>query len=165
MKFLRVGKPGREKPACLDRNGEIRDLSLYIRDFDSNTLNLNVLNKVKNLFKKKQFLLPKIKKNIRIGPCVSKPGKFIGIGLNYFDHAEETGMTPPKEPIIFLKTDNSVSGPYDNVIIPKNSKKTDWEVELGIIIGKKTRYIPKKKSYVQGIGPRQLRIGRGCVMV
>ena len=122
--------------------------------------------------------LPKVDNNIRIGACVSKPEKFIGIGLNYSDHAEETGMKPPSEPIIFLKANSCISGPDDDVIIPKNSKKSDWEIELGLIIGKKAQYIPEDKSFehifgyciVNDVSEREFQIersgqwdkGKGC---
>ena len=144
MKLLRVGKKNKETPAILDDQGYIRDLSSVIFDLNPNTLNSNTLKKINKINIKK---LPKISSSVRIGPCVSKPEKFIGIGLNYLDHAKETGMKPPKEPIIFMKAVSSITGPNDNIVIPKKSKKTDWEVELGIIIGKKTQYISQKDSY------------------
>ena len=134
MKFLRVGVTGKEIPAIIDENEIIRDLSTVIDELNSNTLNDATIQLVKNTNLKK---LKEIPNNIRIGECVSKPGKVIGIGLNYSDHAEETGMKPPKEPIIFFKANACISGPYDNVVLPKKSQKTDWEIELGIIIGKK----------------------------
>ena len=122
--------------------------------------------------------LPEIPKSIRIGACISKPEKFIGIGLNYSDHAEETGMKPPSEPIMFIKANSCISGPNDDVIIPRNSRKTDWEVELGIVIGKRAQYIQKKESMehifgyclVNDISEREFQIeragqwdkGKGC---
>ena len=119
MKFLRVGKINQEKPAIIDKNDVIRDLSSVILDFNSKTINDDTVEKIKKINIEK---LPKIDNNIRIGPCVSKPEKFIGIGLNYSDHAEETGMKPPSEPIIFLKANSCISGPDDDVIIPKIQK-------------------------------------------
>ncbi len=110
-----------------------------IEDFNQETIEI-----IKNTNSNK---LPEISKKTRIGACVSNPQKFIGIGLNYSDHAEETGMKPPKEPIIFIKANSCISGPNDNVIIPNNSLKTDWEIELGIIIGKKAKYIAEKESF------------------
>ena len=149
MKLLRLGTVNNEKPAVIDQDDVYRDLSSVIKDLNPSTLNENILNKIENL---NLSNLPEIKKNIRIGPCVSKPAKFIGIGLNYSDHAEETGAKPPLEPIIFTKANSSVSGPNDNVIIPKDSKKTDWEIELGIVIGKRTKNITEEEAYNHIIG-------------
>mgnify|MGYP001212412456 FL=1 len=175
MRFLRIGRLNREKPAIIDKGGIIRDLSSLIKDLNPETINEATLKKIKktNLSK-----LPKITKKQRIGACISNPQKFIGIGLNYYDHAKETGMNPPKEPIIFFKANSSINGPYDKVIIPKKSKKTDWEVELGIVIGKKANYISKKESLnhifgyciVNDISEREYQIersglwdkGKGC---
>ena len=176
MKFLRVGSLNREKPAIIEEDGIIRDLSSVISDLNSTTINQNTIEKIKKINLNK---LPEINENIRIGPCVANPEKFIGIGLNYSDHAEETGMKAPKEPIIFIKANSCISGPNDNVIIPKNSKKTDWEIELGIVIGKKAQYISEDKSleYIFGycivndISEREFQIersggqwdkGKGC---
>ena len=175
MKFLRIGSLNQEKPAIIDKAGVIRDLSSVISDFNSNTINKNTIEKIKKINLEK---LPKVNNNIRIGPCVANPEKFIGIGLNYIDHAEETGMKPPEEPIIFIKANSCISGPNDNVIIPKNSKKTDWEIELGIVIGKKAQYISEDRSLehifgyciVNDISEREFQIersgqwdiGKGC---
>ena len=144
MKLLRIGNPNHEKPAFIDKNGIIKDLSSVIEDFNQKTINQETIEIIKNTNSNK---LPEISKKIRIGACVSNPQKFIGIGLNYSDHAEETGMKPPKEPIIFIKANSCISGPNDNVIIPNNSLKTDWEIELGIIIGKKAKYIAERESF------------------
>ena len=144
MKLLRIGNPNHEKPALIDKNGIIKDLSSVIEDFNPKTINQETIEIIKNTNSNK---LPEISKKIRIGACVSNPQKFIGIGLNYSDHAEETGMKPPKEPIIFIKANSCISGPNDNVIIPNNSLKTDWEIELGIIIGKKAKYIAERESF------------------
>jgi 2-keto-4-pentenoate hydratase/2-oxohepta-3-ene-1,7-dioic acid hydratase in catechol pathway len=176
MKFLRVGSLNREKPAIIEEDGIIRDLSSVISDLNSTTINQNTIEKIKKINLNK---LPEINENIRIGPCVANPEKFIGIGLNYSDHAEETGMKPPSEPIIFIKANSCICGPNDNVIIPKNSKKTDWEIELGIVIGKKAQYISEDKSFeyifgyciVNDISEREFQIersggqwdkGKGC---
>ena len=175
MKFLRVGSLNREKPAIIAEDGIIRDLSSVISDLNSTTVNQNTIEKIKKINLNK---LPEINENIRIGPCVANPEKFIGIGLNYSDHAEETGMKPPSEPIIFIKANSCISGPNDNVIIPKNSKKTDWEIELGLVIGKKAQYISEDKSFeyifgyciVNDISEREFQIersgqwdkGKGC---
>ena len=144
MKLLRVGNLKQEKPAIIDKDGSFRDLSSIIEDLNPSTINQNTIEMIK---KKDLTKLPKIPNNIRIGACVSNPQKFIGIGLNYRDHAEETGMKLPSEPIIFIKANSCISGPNDNVIIPRNSKKSDWEIELGVVIGKKTQYISEDKSF------------------
>ena len=143
MKLLRVGKKGKEKPAVLDSNGSIRDLSSYLNDFTPENLNFSIIEKLKAIDLQR---LPELSKEERIGPCVSKPGKFVAIGLNYSDHAKEVGAEVPKEPIVFMKANSSVCGPNDNIEIEKNSKKLDWEVELGIIIGKEVKNIEEKES-------------------
>ena len=175
MKLLRVGNLNEEKPSIIDKDGTIRDLSSIIEDLNPTTINKNTIELIKqnDLIK-----LPEISKNSRIGACVSNPQKFIGIGLNYSDHAEETGMKPPPEPIIFIKANSCIIGPNDNIVIPKNSKKTDWEVELGIVIGKKAQYISEDKSFdhifgycvVNDVSEREFQIeragqwdkGKGC---
>ena len=165
MKLFRFGNLNNEKTGIIDQNNDFRDLSSIIADLNPNSINHNTVKKIKELDLRK---LPKIEKNIRIGACISNPEKFIGIGLNYIDHAEETGMNPPAEPIIFFKANSCISGPHDNVLIPKNSKKTDWEVELGIVIGKKAQYIPEKNSLdhvfgyciVNDISEREFQIER-----
>ena len=143
MKLLRYGNKGREKPAALDKDGKIRDLSFHIDDFNSENLNFETLAKLQKINLKS---LPEVSNTSRIGPCISKPGKFIGIGLNYSDHAAETGAKPPSEPIVFTKTTNCVIGPNDDVLIPNNSKKTDWEVEIAFVIGKETKYIREEDA-------------------
>ncbi len=143
MKLLRYGNKGREKPAALDKDGKIRDLSFHIDDFNSENLNFETLAKLQKINLKS---LPEVSNTSRIGPCISKPGKFIGIGLNYSDHAVETGAKPPSEPIVFTKTTNCVIGPNDDVLIPNNSKKTDWEVEIAFVIGKETKYIREEDA-------------------
>ncbi len=143
MKLLRVGKKGKEKPAVLDSNGSIRDLSSYLNDFTPENLNFSIIEKLKAIDLQK---LPELSKDERIGPCVSKPGKFVAIGLNYSDHAKEVGAEAPKEPIVFMKANSSVCGPNDDVEIEKNSKKLDWEVELGIIIGKEVKNTEEKDA-------------------
>ena len=134
MKLLRLGEPEKEKPALIDKEGNFRDLSSIIKDLDPNTLNFETIDKIKTV---DSSSLPKIDANLRIGPCVSKPSKFIGIGLNFKDHAEEQNLPIPKEPIIFSKFTSCITGPNDPIIIPKGSYHTDWEVELGFVIGKK----------------------------
>jgi len=149
MKLLRCGNKGIEKPAILDDSKKIRDLTSIIKDFNPENLNFNTLNKIRKINLK---TLPEISKTTRIGPCISKPRKFIGIGLNYSDHAAEIGSQIPKEPIIFMKATSCISGPNDDVIIPKNSKKCDWEVEIGFVIGKETKNISEEnsKSHILG---------------
>ena len=134
MKLLRLGESEKEKPALIDKEGNFRDLSSIIKDLDPNTLNFETINKIKAA---DSLSLPKIEANLRIGPCVSKPSKFIGIGLNFKDHAEEQNLPIPKEPIIFSKFTSCITGPNDPIIVPKGSNHTDWEVELGFVIGKK----------------------------
>ena len=134
MKLLRIGEIGSEKPALLDKENKYRDLSSIIKDFNPDTLNFETLEKIKNTNITK---LPVLDSNLRIGACVSKPSKFIGIGLNFKDHAEEQNLPIPKEPIIFSKFTSCITGPNDPIIIPKGSTHTDWEVELGFVIGKK----------------------------
>ena len=143
MKLLRCGNKGSEKPAALDKNGIIRDLSAIISDLTPDTINKKTIEKIE---KKDLSKLPEIKKNVRIGPCIPNPKKFIGIGLNYSAHAKETDANAPKEPIVFFKANSSICGPNDDVCLPKGSSKSDWEVELGVIIGKQTKNISEDKS-------------------
>ena len=143
MKLLRCGNVGKEIPAVLDKNGIIRNLSKIIPDLTPNTLSKSTIEKIK---KKDLSKLPEIKGNPRIGPCVFKPEKFIGIGLNYSSHAKETNASTPKEPIVFFKACSSICGPNDNVYLPKGSLKSDWEVELGVIIGKQAKNISEANS-------------------
>jgi len=149
MKLLRVGTKGNEKPAILDKNGKIRDLSSEIKDLNPDNLNFKTISKLKNINLEK---LPELSKTDRIGSCVKKPGKFIGIGLNYSDHAAETGAKVPSEPIVFMKATSSISGPNDDIEISKDSKKLDWEVELGVVVGKETKNIMEKDApnYILG---------------
>ena len=134
MKLLRIGETGSEKPALIDSQNKYRDLSSVIKDLNPDTLNFETLEKIKNIDASK---LPELDSNLRIGACVSAPSKFIGIGLNFKDHAEEQNLPIPKEPIIFSKFTSCITGPNDPIIIPKGSNHTDWEVELGFVIGKK----------------------------
>ena len=143
MKFLRCGSKGKEKPAVLDKNDKIRDLSSYISDLNPENINFKILEKLKKTDLTK---LPEIPKSTRIGSCINKPGKFIGIGLNYSDHAIEYGAKIPTEPIFFMKATSCICGPNDNIIIPKSSKKLDWEVEIAFVIGKKAKYIKESEA-------------------
>ena len=143
MKLLRCGNKNNEKPAVLDKNGKIRDLSSKISDFNPETLNFETLAKLQKIDLE---TLPEISNTTRISSCITNPGKFIAIGLNYSDHATETGAKIPSEPIVFMKATSCINGPNDDVIIPNNSKKTDWEVEIAFVIGKETKYISEKDS-------------------
>jgi len=143
MKLLRYGEPGQERPGMLDENGFIRDLSGHVNDISEETLLPNNLEKLKKI----DFnSLPEVSGDVRLGPCVGKIGNFICIGLNYSDHAKESGMEVPKEPVIFSKITSAISGPNDDVIIPRNAIKTDWEVELGVVIGKTAKYVDEQDA-------------------
>jgi len=143
MKLLRVGEKGKETPAILDENNKVRDISSQIKDLNPDYLNFETLSKLKNLDLTK---LPEIDSSQRIGACVSKPGKFVAIGLNYSDHAKETGAKIPSEPIIFMKATSSISGPNDDIVKAKNSNKLDWEVELAFVVGKETKNISEQEA-------------------
>ena len=149
MKICRVGKKNKEKPALIDKDNRYRDLSSIVEDFNPSSLNFETLQKINKIDSSKLHL---INQNERLGSCVTKPSKFIGIGLNYIDHAKEQNLPIPKEPIIFSKFVNCISGPNDDIIIPKTSSKTDWEVELGFVIGKKASYVSESEAleYVLG---------------
>ena len=143
MKLLRFGEMGQEKPGILDSNGNIRDLSGHISDINGETISEDGLNKISSI---DQMSLPIVPEGTRLGACVGSIGKFLCIGLNYSDHAAESGMPVPKEPILFSKATSAVVGPNDDIEIPRNSVETDWEVELGIIIGKKAKYINEEDA-------------------
>ena len=144
MKLLRVGAKGAEKPAILAADGSIRDLSGIVSDIGGETLTPDGLAKVASA---NIEALPRLDSSERIGPCVANVGKFICIGLNYADHAAETGAKIPEEPIIFMKATSAIIGPNDDVIIPKNAIKPDWEVELGVVIGKEARYVEEADAF------------------
>ena len=166
MKLLRYGPLGAEKPAMLDANGDIRCLSAVVRDIDGYTLNDATLDMLRRI---DPATLPKVTGNPRVGPCVVRPVNYVCIGLNYADHAAETGAPIPKEPIVFLKSLGAFSGPSDDVRMPRGSKKLDWEVELGIVIGKTARYVPEHEAmdHVAGycvcndVSEREYQIERG----
>ena len=149
MKICRIGDPGKEQPVIIDRDANYRNLSSIIKDFNPSTLTFEVFEKLKKI---KLNSLDILNKSERIGPCISNPSKFIGIGLNFKDHAIEQNLPIPKEPIIFSKFTSCISGPNDDIVIPKNSSNTDWEVELGFIIGKKAKYVNQNDAmnYVLG---------------
>jgi len=149
MKLLRYGSPGQEAPAILAADGNIYDLSGMIPDLAGEVLLPESINKLRNT---DLSHLPVVQGRPRIGPCVGSVGKFICIGLNYSDHAKEAGMALPVEPVIFMKATSSICGPDDNIVIPRGSKKTDWEVELGVVIGKPGKYVKEEDalSHVAG---------------
>jgi 2-keto-4-pentenoate hydratase/2-oxohepta-3-ene-1,7-dioic acid hydratase in catechol pathway len=175
MKLVRYGNPGKEKPGLIDENGQLRDLSAVVPDFGPEQLSDKVLAKIAKL---KTAKLPLVKGKPRLGCPVSHVGKFIAIGLNYADHAKEAGMPLPKEPIIFMKATSCIQGAHDDVMLPKGSVKSDWEAELGIVIGTKASYVSQKDAlnYVAGyctvndVSEREYQIersgtwdkGKGC---
>jgi 2,4-diketo-3-deoxy-L-fuconate hydrolase len=166
MKLVRYGADGKEKPGLIDQDGQLRDLSSVISDIEPLFLSKNALAK---LAKIKPEKLPIVKGRKRFGVPVSGVSKFIAIGLNYSDHAAEAGMAIPPEPIIFFKANSSLCGCNDDTIAPKNSKKMDWEIELGIVIGTKAQYVSKKDAleYVAGycvindVSEREFQLERG----
>ena len=143
MKLLRVGEKGKEKPAILDADGKIRDISSHINDLNPENLNFETMSKIQSA---DTSSLPELSSNQRVGSCITSPGKFVAIGLNYSDHAAEVGADIPKEPIMFMKATSSMCGPNDDVEIVSGSKKLDWEVELGIVIGKEAKHISESQS-------------------
>ncbi|UQY33007.1 fumarylacetoacetate hydrolase family protein [Pseudomonas fulva] len=149
MKLLRFGPLGHEKPGILDDAGNIRDLSAHVRDLSGEVLSPEGLRKISEL---DLGQLPLVEENVRIGACVADVGKFVCIGLNYSDHAAETGSEVPSEPVVFMKPTSAIVGPYDNVRIPRGSNKTDWEVELGVVIGSAAKYVSPEDAleYVAG---------------
>ena len=149
MKLLRVGNKGNEKPAILDSEGKIRDISSHINDLNPENLNFETFLKIQSFDLSK---LPELSSNERVGSCITNPGKFVAIGLNYSDHAVEVGAEIPKEPIMFMKATSSICGPNDDVEIVSGSKKLDWEVELGIIIGKEAKHINESQSQEHILG-------------
>ena len=138
MKLLRYGPRGQEKPGILDRDGQIRDLSAIIRDIGPEALAPASLDKLRQL---NPASLPVVSGNPRLGPCIGNVSKLVCVGLNYSDHAKEAGAAIPSEPVLFLKAVSSITGPNDDVMLPKGAEKGDWEVELGIVIGSKTQYV------------------------
>jgi len=143
MKLLRYGPVGQEKPGAIDRKGTLRDLSAQVADIGGAVLLPDALDKLKQLDLE---TLPAVEGSPRLGPCVGSVGKFVAIGLNYADHAAESGVEVPKEPVIFMKAVSSICGPGDNVVIPRGSQKCDWEVELACVIGKPGKYIEEGKA-------------------
>ena len=143
MKLLRIGKKDQERPALLDNNGQLRDLSAVVTDIAGATLSPQSIARLQEI---DPSTLPLVEGSPRIGACVGQVGKFICIGLNYADHAAETGAAIPAEPVVFSKWTSAIVGPDDDIEIPRNSRKTDWEVELGVVIGKGGRYISESDA-------------------
>ena len=166
MKLLRYGTPGQERPGLLDAQGQVRDLSGIIDDVNGKTIAAESLAQLAALDIES---LPLVDKNLRLGPCVNQVGKFICIGLNYADHAAESGLAVPAEPVVFMKATSAITGPHDPVIQPLNSTKLDWEVELGIVIGKHASYVEESDAmdYIAGycvindVSEREFQLERG----
>jgi 2-keto-4-pentenoate hydratase/2-oxohepta-3-ene-1,7-dioic acid hydratase in catechol pathway len=149
MKLLRYGRAGAERPGVLDAEGNLRDLSDVISEIDGSVFASETLARLKGI---DPADLPLVEGTPRIGPCIASVGKFICIGLNYSDHAAESGMAVPKEPVVFMKATSAIIGPNDDVMIPRDAQKTDWEVELGVVIGREAKYVTEADalSYVGG---------------
>ncbi len=166
MKLLRYGPLNQERPAVIDKDGNIRSLDGIISDISGKTISSESLKMIREL---DHFALPLIDKDVRIGPCVGNVGKFICVGLNYADHAAESGMSIPNEPEIFTKATSAISGPNDNIIKPRNSTKLDWEVELAIVIGKHASYVEEDNAanYIAGycicndVSEREFQLEKG----
>jgi len=166
MKLLRYGNAGSERPGLLDSNGKLRDLSAHVTDIDGDTLQPATLDALRQL---DPHSLPLVSGEPRLGACVARSGKFICIGLNYADHAAETGAEIPKEPVVFSKWTSAIVGPNDDVEIPRDSVKTDWEVELGVVIGTGGRYISEAAAMahvagycvINDVSEREFQIERG----
>ena len=166
MKLVRYGNPGKEKPGLIDADGKLRDLSALITDIGPDQLGDSALAKLRKL---KTATLPLVKGSPRMGSPVAGVPKFIAIGLNYADHAAESGLPIPKEPVVFMKATSCIQGPNDPVMLPKGSVKTDWEVELGVVIGTRARYVSQKEALnhvagyctVNDVSEREFQIERG----
>lgn len=166
MRLLRFGKKGEERPGLLDPDGKIRDLGGVIDDLGPGTVDPKTIDFLKAL---DPGSLPLVDEGVRIGSCISHPGKFVCIGLNYHDHAEETGIPPPSEPVVFMKAVSSIGGPHDNISLIRGSTKSDWEVELGIVIGGYAKYISidEAEAFVAGfclindLSEREWQLERG----
>ena len=166
MKLVRYGNPGKEKPGLIDAEGKLRDLSAVIPDLTSAHLSDAMLAKLRRL---KTASLPLVKGKPRMGCPVADVGKFVAIGLNYADHAAESGLPIPKEPIVFMKATSCIQGPNDDIMLPKGSVKSDWEVELGVVIGAEARYVSQKNALdhvagyclINDVSEREYQIERG----
>ena len=166
MKLLRYGEKGQERPALLDNNGQLRDLSAVVADIAGDTLSPQSIARLQDI---DPSSLPLVEGALRLGACVGQVGKFICIGLNYADHAAETGAAIPAEPVVFSKWTSAIVGPNDDIEIPRNSRKTDWEVELGVVIGKGGRYISESDALehvagycvINDVSEREFQLERG----
>ena len=152
MKLIRFGKPGKETPGVILNDGSKKNVTEFTKDFDESFFENDGVNKLQNWLATNVNNLPTVNKDVRIGPPVAKPSKIICVGLNYSKHAAESGMQIPKEPVLFFKAPSALTGPNDDIVIPKNSQKTDWEVELAVVIGRRALYIdePDAMNYVAG---------------
>ena len=168
MKLIRFGNPGQEKPGVL-ADGKLLDLSAHFDDYNEAFFAEDGLNRLQDVIRELGTDLPELPAGVRLGAPVARPSQIVCIGLNYIDHATETNATPPSEPVIFMKASSALVGPYDNVIIPRGSEKTDWEVELAVVIGKKASYVEESEAmdYVAGyalhndISERAYQLERG----
>jgi 2-keto-4-pentenoate hydratase/2-oxohepta-3-ene-1,7-dioic acid hydratase in catechol pathway len=166
MKLLRYGPSGKELPGILDTAGQIRSLVNVVEDIAGESLSPSVFDQIREL---NLDSLPIVEQPVRIGPCVGRVGKFIAIGLNYSEHAAETNAKIPDEPVVFMKATSCINGPYDDIVIPRGSKKTDWEVELGVVIGTKAKYVSEADALahvagycvVHDVSEREFQIERG----
>jgi 2-keto-4-pentenoate hydratase/2-oxohepta-3-ene-1,7-dioic acid hydratase in catechol pathway len=166
MKLLRYGPAGKELPGILDSNGRVRSLVNVVEDIAGELLSSATFDQLRQL---ELDTLPLVEEPVRIGPCVGRVGKFIGIGLNYSEHAAETGAKVPEEPVMFMKATSGISGPNDDIVIPRGSQKTDWEVELGVIIGTKAKYVSEAEALghvagycvVNDLSEREFQLERG----
>ncbi len=169
MKLIRYGIPGSEEPGIIDEKGQWRSVSAFGEDYNEKFFETNGVERLAKWLEQNLDNCPEINKSMRLGPPVCRPSKLVCVGLNYAAHARESGLDVPKEPVIFFKATSAICGPYDDLVIPKNSKKTDWEVELAVVIGKKASYVPKEKAmeYVAGYmlhndySEREFQIERG----
>lgn len=168
MKLLRYGEPGAEKPGILDKDGNIRSLDHIIDDVDGSTLSSDSL--MNQLAELDLCALPLVSSDVRIGPCIGNVGKFVCIGLNYADHARESGLPIPDEPEVFTKATSCISGPYDNIVQPRNSDRLDWEAELAVVICKKASYLSESEAAAciggyfvcNDVSERSFQFDRGC---
>ena len=166
MKLVRFGSAGQEQPGLIDADGAVRDLSGVVGDLTPETLGIEQLQRLKDIDPQSLPLAPA---GVRIGPCVAKPGKFVCIGLNYHDHAVETGLAPPSEPVVFMKAVSAIGGPHDDILLMRGSCKSDWEVELGVVIGRRSQYIAPDQAMdvvagfclINDLSEREWQIERG----